>query len=146
MSAARPIATTRSATGMPTGKLAVWWVVASEIVTTSISSGGDGSEVASPLLALNPHVRYFADRRGHVRARFTPTEVRVEFRTLPYVSRPGAPVATAAASHAAARRRSDPNFRSVLQARHGTGVRPSRYASAKGPMTLRSNSSAMFRT
>ena len=31
-SAARPIATTRSATGMPTGKLAVWWVVASEIV------------------------------------------------------------------------------------------------------------------
>jgi heme/copper-type cytochrome/quinol oxidase subunit 3 len=31
-SAARPIATTRSAAGMPTGKLAVWWVVASEIV------------------------------------------------------------------------------------------------------------------
>jgi heme/copper-type cytochrome/quinol oxidase subunit 3 len=30
--AARPIATTRSAAGMPTGKLAVWWVVASEIV------------------------------------------------------------------------------------------------------------------
>ena len=29
---ARPIATTRSATGMATGKLAVWWVVASEIV------------------------------------------------------------------------------------------------------------------
>jgi heme/copper-type cytochrome/quinol oxidase subunit 3 len=32
MSAARPIATTRSATGMPTGRLAVWWVIASEIV------------------------------------------------------------------------------------------------------------------
>ena len=31
-SAARPIATTRSAAGMPTGKLAVWWVIASEIV------------------------------------------------------------------------------------------------------------------
>ena len=28
----RPIATTRSATGIPTGKLAVWWVVVSEIV------------------------------------------------------------------------------------------------------------------
>ena len=28
----RPIATTRSASGMPTGLLAVWWVVASEIV------------------------------------------------------------------------------------------------------------------
>ncbi len=32
MSMARPIATTRSAAGMPTGRLAVWWVVASEIV------------------------------------------------------------------------------------------------------------------
>jgi heme/copper-type cytochrome/quinol oxidase subunit 3 len=30
--AARPIATTRSAAGMPTGRLAVWWVIASEIV------------------------------------------------------------------------------------------------------------------
>ncbi|MBW2243831.1 MAG: cytochrome c oxidase subunit 3 [Deltaproteobacteria bacterium] len=28
----RPIATTRTASGMPTGLLAVWWVVASEIV------------------------------------------------------------------------------------------------------------------
>jgi len=28
----RPIATTRSRTGMPTGRLAVWWVIASEIV------------------------------------------------------------------------------------------------------------------
>ena len=32
MSAARPIATTRTAAGMPTGRLAVWWVIASEIV------------------------------------------------------------------------------------------------------------------
>src|SRR5690349_25103663 len=28
----RPIATTRSVTGIPTGRLAVWWVIASEIV------------------------------------------------------------------------------------------------------------------
>jgi len=28
----RPIATTRSAAGLPTGRLAVWWVIASEIV------------------------------------------------------------------------------------------------------------------
>ena len=32
MSATRPIATTRMAAGMPTGRLAVWWVIASEIV------------------------------------------------------------------------------------------------------------------
>ncbi len=29
---ARPIATTRSAAGMPTARLAVWWIIASEIV------------------------------------------------------------------------------------------------------------------
>ncbi len=28
----KPIATTRSATGVPTGRLAVWWLIASEIV------------------------------------------------------------------------------------------------------------------
>jgi heme/copper-type cytochrome/quinol oxidase subunit 3 len=27
-----PVATTRSATGMPTGRLAIWWLIASEIV------------------------------------------------------------------------------------------------------------------
>jgi heme/copper-type cytochrome/quinol oxidase subunit 3 len=32
MAATRPIATTRTAAGLATGKLAVWWVVASEIV------------------------------------------------------------------------------------------------------------------
>jgi heme/copper-type cytochrome/quinol oxidase subunit 3 len=30
--ATRPIATTRSMTGIPTGRLAIWWVIASEIV------------------------------------------------------------------------------------------------------------------
>lgn len=30
--AAKPIATTRSATGIPTGRLAVWWLLASEVV------------------------------------------------------------------------------------------------------------------
>lgn len=29
---AKPVATTRSAAGIPTGRLAVWWVIASEIV------------------------------------------------------------------------------------------------------------------
>lgn len=32
LSSSRPIATQRSATGIPTGRLAVWWVIASEIV------------------------------------------------------------------------------------------------------------------
>ena len=32
MSFPKPIATLREATGMPTGRLAIWWVIASEIV------------------------------------------------------------------------------------------------------------------
>ena len=36
----RPIATTRSATGIPTGKLAVWWLIASEIVIFGGVLGG----------------------------------------------------------------------------------------------------------
>ncbi len=32
MGFARPISTTRSAAGIPTGRLAVWWVIASEVV------------------------------------------------------------------------------------------------------------------
>ena len=32
MGMAKPIATTRSASGTPTGRLAVWWIIVSEIV------------------------------------------------------------------------------------------------------------------
>lgn len=32
MSHAKPIATLRSATGIPTGRLALWWIIASEVV------------------------------------------------------------------------------------------------------------------
>ena len=37
---ARPIATTRSAAGMPTPKLAVWWLIVSEIVIFGGLLGG----------------------------------------------------------------------------------------------------------
>ncbi len=74
-------------------------VVATELVTTSISSGGDGSDTrddTSALLAENPHIRYFSGRRGYVRTRVTADEIRADFRVLPYVSRPDAPVRTGA--------------------------------------------------
>ncbi|MGA5461643.1 alkaline phosphatase D family protein [Mycobacterium sp. NPDC050041] len=74
-------------------------VVATELVTTSISSGGDGSDTRADVDAVlpeNPHVRYFSNRRGYVRARVTADEMRADFRVLPYVSRPGAPVRTGA--------------------------------------------------
>ena len=72
---------------------------ATELVTTSITSGGDGSDTrpdVDAILPENAHVRYFSNRRGYVRARVTPDELRADFRTVPYVSRPGAPVQTGA--------------------------------------------------
>jgi alkaline phosphatase D len=74
-------------------------VVGTELVTTSIASGGDGSETrddTADLLAENPHMRFFNNRRGYLRARLTPETLTAEFRAVEYVSRPGAPVGTRA--------------------------------------------------
>ncbi|MGQ0718922.1 MAG: alkaline phosphatase D family protein [Pseudonocardiales bacterium] len=73
--------------------------VGTELVTSSITSGGDGSETrpeAAIVLAENPHLRFFNNRRGYVRTRFTPGELRVDFQVVPFVSRPDAPVQTRA--------------------------------------------------
>lgn len=71
--------------------------VATELVTTSISSGGDGSDSRPDVQAIlpeNPHIKYFSNRRGYVRARISADELRAQFRTLPYVTRRGAPART----------------------------------------------------
>jgi alkaline phosphatase D len=57
-----------------------------------------------------PDVRYFNNRRGYVRTRITPDEVRADFRVLSFVSSPGAP-ALAGASFVVADR--DPTLRPV---------------------------------
>lgn len=73
--------------------------IAAEFVGTSISSGGDGSErwpgLTSAVLAENPHVRWQNARRGYMTCRVTPDEWTTDYRVVPYVSRPGAPVLTA---------------------------------------------------
>lgn len=51
---ARPIATTRTAAGMPTGRLAVWWVIASEIVIF-------GGIIASYVMFRLSHDSFSAD-------------------------------------------------------------------------------------
>jgi alkaline phosphatase D len=74
-------------------------VVATELVTTSISAGGDGADARDGvdfLLAENPHIRYHSDRRGYVRTRVTADEMRADFRVVPYVERRDAPVFTGA--------------------------------------------------
>lgn len=72
-------------------------VVASEFVGTSISSGGDGSEGSlARRQAMNPHIKFFNGQRGYVRSELTPATFRSDYRVVPYVSKPGAPVETRA--------------------------------------------------
>ncbi|MGH3906568.1 MAG: alkaline phosphatase D family protein [Pseudonocardiaceae bacterium] len=74
-------------------------VVGTELVSSSITSGGDGSETrpdTATTLAENPHIRFFNNRRGYVRTRFTADELTADFQVLPYVQRAGAPVQTRA--------------------------------------------------
>jgi alkaline phosphatase D len=69
--------------------------VATELVGTSISTGGDGSEQApsdSVQLAENPHIKFLNRRRGYVRNVITPAEWTVDHRIVDFVSRPGAPI------------------------------------------------------
>ncbi len=73
-------------------------VVAAEFVGSSISSDGDGSaEPAARMqsqFAENPHVKFFQNRRGYVRCTVSPEQWLAEYRSVPYVSRPGAPLET----------------------------------------------------
>jgi len=70
-----------------------------EFVTTSISSGGDGRDMrprARKMLSNNPAISFYNGRRGYTRCTVTPETWRTEYRVLPYVSRPGAPIHTGA--------------------------------------------------
>lgn len=72
-------------------------VVATEFVGTSISSGGDGrdqSERVTNAMSDNPHLHWQNSHRGYVRCNVTPETWRADYRTVEYVSRPGAPLMT----------------------------------------------------
>ena len=71
--------------------------IASELVGTSITSGGDGADAfegAAAMLSANPHIKFHHARRGYVRCELDAARWRADFRALPYVSRPDAPVGT----------------------------------------------------
>ncbi len=73
--------------------------VATELVGTSISSGGDGSDTrptTAGMLAENPWVKFYNAQRGYVRCDLTPERYRADYQVLDYVSRPGSPIATRA--------------------------------------------------
>ena len=74
-------------------------VVGTELVGTSISSGGDGSDVrdtTAALLAENPWIRFYNSQRGYVRCDLSPESCRADYQVLEYVTRPGGPISTRA--------------------------------------------------
>ncbi len=73
--------------------------VGSELVGTSISTGGDGMDTrpdTAQILAENPHIKFFNGQRGYVRCRLSRRRWVSDFRVLPFVTRPGAPISTRA--------------------------------------------------
>ncbi len=73
--------------------------VATEFVGTSISSNGDGTAepaYTAAIMAENPGVKFHNAERGYVRCEVTPRQWRTDFRTVAYVTRPGAPLQTRA--------------------------------------------------
>lgn len=74
-------------------------LIGAEFVGTSITSGGNGSDVRADTertLAENPHIKFFNNYRGYVRCQVTPDQWRADYRVLPYVTEPGADISTRA--------------------------------------------------
>ncbi|TDC71854.1 alkaline phosphatase D family protein [Streptomyces hainanensis] len=70
-----------------------------ELVTSSVSSGGNGSERPAnwpTLTGANPHLRFYDGRRGYVVLTLDSRQLRAEYRVVPTVTTPGADVVTAA--------------------------------------------------
>ncbi|GAA3727230.1 alkaline phosphatase D family protein [Salinactinospora qingdaonensis] len=61
--------------------------IGTEVVTTSISSDGDGAETDryAPIWLSNDHVDFYAARRGYVRLTLTHEQAQAEFMTVDHV-------------------------------------------------------------
>ncbi|MFF0460199.1 alkaline phosphatase D family protein [Streptomyces mexicanus] len=69
-----------------------------EIVTSSITSGGDGSAKPSnwnTLMTANPHLKFFNGLRGYATVSLERRLARAEFKTVSHVTTQGAPLTTA---------------------------------------------------
>ncbi len=70
-----------------------------EFVGTSITSAGNGSDITAEgltVLRKNPHIKFFSAQRGYVRCTVTERTWQADYRVVPYVTAPGAPVSTRA--------------------------------------------------
>jgi len=72
--------------------------IGAEFVGTSISSGGDGNEETvlstAEMRADNPHIKWQQNRRGYMKCTVDGAAWTTEFRTVPFVTKPDAPVET----------------------------------------------------
>ncbi|GII29090.1 alkaline phosphatase D family protein [Planotetraspora mira] len=78
----------------PTGRS-----VGSELVATSISTGGDGADsdpATHPYLAINPHLKFYNNQRGYVLTRIERDAMTADFKVLPHVQTPGSEAYTRA--------------------------------------------------
>jgi alkaline phosphatase D len=69
--------------------------IGAEFVGTSISSGGDGTDMDAfgrQVLDDNDNVDYYSGKRGYTRCTLTPDRCEATFRVLDYVSEPGSPI------------------------------------------------------
>ncbi|WP_405688343.1 alkaline phosphatase D family protein [Streptomyces sp. NBC_00057] len=72
--------------------------VGTEIVATSITSGKDGTDKPAGWnnqMRANPHMKFFNGRRGYAVITLGLKQARADYRTVPAVTTPGAPVTTA---------------------------------------------------
>lgn len=75
-------------------------VVGTELVGTSMTSGGNGGNVIPEYeraARRNDFVRWYNSNRGYVSCKVTPQQWTSYFRVTPYVDRPGSPLETPAA-------------------------------------------------
>nr|WP_231134839.1 alkaline phosphatase D family protein [Motilibacter deserti] len=70
-----------------------------ELVCTSITSGGNGSDMTTAgqtALTENPHIKFFNSQRGYVSTRWEHGQMRADYKVVPSVTVPDAPVSTRA--------------------------------------------------
>ena len=74
-------------------------VVGTELVGTSISSGGDGAN-SNPMIEAtlpdNPQIKFYNSQRGYVRCEVTRKSLVADFRVVAKVSVPESPISTRA--------------------------------------------------
>ncbi|HUR06448.1 MAG TPA: alkaline phosphatase D family protein [Nonomuraea sp.] len=73
--------------------------VGSELVATSISTGGDGADsdpATHPFLAINPHLKFYNNQRGYVLTKIERDALTADFKVVPHLREPGAEAYTRA--------------------------------------------------